>query len=113
MLLQPSPTNWPCLQMKPGEKPSVSTPGDLTNFQIPAKPPLMMPPLSMKQLDQLVPIILTKGWDLGPWHSWAGRKVPRLALKPDPLIYDHLPNSPNCFPACFSVYKTQELQLLN
>jgi hypothetical protein len=44
------------------DKPSASTPGDLTNFQIPAKPPLMTPPLSMKQLDRSVPIIPTKGW---------------------------------------------------
>jgi hypothetical protein len=35
-----------------------------------------------------------------------------LTLKPDPLIYDHLPNSPNCFPACFSAYKTQEFPLI-
>jgi hypothetical protein len=28
---------------------------------------------------------------LGPRHSWGGQKVPRLAPKPDPLIYDHLP----------------------
>jgi hypothetical protein len=27
---------------------------------------------------------------LGPWHSWGRWKVPRLALKPDPLIYDCL-----------------------
>jgi hypothetical protein len=48
---------------------------------------------------------------LGPWHSWGGQKFPRLAPKPDPLIYDCLPNSPNCFPACFSAYKTQELPI--
>jgi hypothetical protein len=43
---------------------------------------------------------------LGPWHSWGGWKVPRLASKPDPLIYDHFPNSP----VCFSAWKTpQEL----
>jgi hypothetical protein len=46
------------------EKPSASTPGDPTNFQIPAKPPLMMPPLSTMQLDQSVPIIPTKGWNV-------------------------------------------------
>jgi hypothetical protein len=47
---------------------------------------------------------------LGPWHSWGGWKVLRLALKPDPLIYDCLPNSPACFSDCFSVCKTtQEL----
>jgi hypothetical protein len=33
------------------DKPSTSTPGNLTNFQIPAKPPLTMSPLSTKQLD--------------------------------------------------------------
>jgi hypothetical protein len=32
------------------EKPSASTPGNATNFQIPAEPPLTMTPLSMKQL---------------------------------------------------------------
>jgi hypothetical protein len=43
---------------------------------------------------------------LGPWHSWGGWKIPRLAPKPDPLIYDCLPNSP----VCFSAWKTpQEL----
>jgi hypothetical protein len=46
---------------------------------------------------------------LGPWHSWSRWKIPRLALKPDPLIYDRLQNSPDCFPACFPAYKTQEL----
>jgi hypothetical protein len=33
------------------EKPSASTPGDPTNFQIPAEPPLTMVPLNMKHLD--------------------------------------------------------------
>jgi hypothetical protein len=33
------------------DKPSASTPGDHTNFQIPAKPLLTMPRLSTKQLD--------------------------------------------------------------
>jgi hypothetical protein len=46
------------------DKPSASTPGDLTNFQIPAKPPLTTPPLTMKQLDRLAPIIPTKGWNV-------------------------------------------------
>jgi hypothetical protein len=46
---------------------------------------------------------------LCPWHSWGRWMIPRLAQKPGPLIYDHLPNFPNCFPACFSAYKTQEL----
>jgi hypothetical protein len=47
---------------------------------------------------------------LGPWHSWGRRNVPRLALKPDPLIYDHLPNSSAYFSDCFSACKaTQEL----
>jgi hypothetical protein len=27
---------------------------------------------------------------LGPWHSWGRQKVPRLAPKLDPLIYDCL-----------------------
>jgi hypothetical protein len=43
---------------------------------------------------------------LGPWHSWGG-KVLRLAPKPDPLIYDCLPNSAACFPALLA--KSQEL----
>jgi hypothetical protein len=30
------------------DKPSASIPEDLTKFQIPVKPPLMMPPFSMK-----------------------------------------------------------------
>jgi hypothetical protein len=46
------------------EKPSSSAPGDLTNFQILAESPSTMPPLSMKQLDLLVPIIATKGWNV-------------------------------------------------
>jgi hypothetical protein len=46
------------------DKPSASAPGDLTNFQIPVKPPLMTPPLSTKQLDQSVSIIPTKGWNV-------------------------------------------------
>jgi hypothetical protein len=46
------------------DKPSASAPGDLTNFQIPAESPLMMPPLSTKQLDQLAPIIPTKDWNV-------------------------------------------------
>jgi hypothetical protein len=33
------------------DKPSASTPGDLTNFQIPAEPPLTTSTLSTKQLD--------------------------------------------------------------
>jgi hypothetical protein len=37
---------------EPWEKPSASTLGDLTNFQIPAEPPpLTTPLLSMKQLE--------------------------------------------------------------
>jgi hypothetical protein len=46
------------------DKPSVSTPGDLTNFPIPAKRHLMMPPFNMKQLDRLAPIMPTKGWNV-------------------------------------------------
>jgi hypothetical protein len=72
--------------------------------------PLMMPPLSTKQLDRLAPIIPTEAGMSGPWHSWGRQNVPRLALKPDPLIYDCLPNSPACFSDCFSACKTpQEL----
>jgi hypothetical protein len=45
---------------------------------------------------------------LGPWHSWGRQKVLKLALKPDRLIYDCLPNSP----VCFSAWKTpQELPI--
>jgi hypothetical protein len=46
------------------DKPSASAPGDLTNFQIPAEPPLTMPLLSTKQLDRSAPIIPTKGWNV-------------------------------------------------
>jgi hypothetical protein len=46
------------------EKPSASTPGDLTNFQIPAESPLTMPSFSTKQLDQSATIIPTKGWNV-------------------------------------------------
>jgi hypothetical protein len=46
------------------DKLSASTLGDLTNFQIPAKPPLMMPPLSTKQLGRSVSIIPIKGWNV-------------------------------------------------
>jgi hypothetical protein len=42
---------------------------------------------------------------LGPCHSWGRRNVPRLTLKPDPLICDCLPN----FAACFPASKCQEL----
>jgi hypothetical protein len=66
MLLQPSlayqqlafPAN------EAWEKPSASTHRDLTNFQIPTKLPLTMPPLSTKQLDRSVPIIPTEGWNV-------------------------------------------------
>jgi hypothetical protein len=43
---------------------SASAPGNPTNFQIPAEPPLTMPSLSTKQLDPSVPIIPTKGWNV-------------------------------------------------
>jgi hypothetical protein len=46
------------------EKLSASTPVHLTNFQIPAEPPLMMTPLSTKQLDQSASIIPKKGWNV-------------------------------------------------
>jgi hypothetical protein len=47
---------------------------------------------------------------LGSWHSWGGRNIRRLALKPDPLIYGHLLNPPACFSDFFSACKTtQEL----
>jgi hypothetical protein len=41
MLLQPSPNNWPCLQMKPGTN---RQPPLLGTSQIPAELPLMMSP---------------------------------------------------------------------
>jgi hypothetical protein len=69
----------------------------------------MMPPLNTKQLDQSAPTIPTKGWNVSPWHPWGGRKIPRLAPKLDPLIYDHSPNSPACFPAPLA--KPQELSV--
>jgi hypothetical protein len=55
------------------ERPSASAPGDLTNFQIPAEPPLMTPPLSTKQLDRLAPIMPTKVWNVRPlaFLGWA------------------------------------------
>jgi hypothetical protein len=34
--------------------------------------------------------LLEKCSVLGSWHSWGGQKFPRLALKPDPMIYDCL-----------------------
>jgi hypothetical protein len=43
----------------------------------------------------------------GPWHFWGRQKLPKLATKPAPLIYDCLPNSPACFPALLA--KSQEL----
>jgi hypothetical protein len=46
------------------DKPSASASEDLKNFQIPAEPPFTMPPLSMKQLDRLAPIIPTEGWNV-------------------------------------------------
>jgi hypothetical protein len=33
---------------------------------------------------------LIRYWLLGPWHSWSKQQIPRLAPKPDPLIYDCL-----------------------
>jgi hypothetical protein len=83
--------NWPCLQMKPGKKPSASAPGDLRNFQISAKPALTMPPLCMKHLDRSVPIIPTKGWNVRSLAFLGWAEGPKAStLKPDPLIYDHL-----------------------
>jgi hypothetical protein len=73
------------------DKPSASAPGDLTNFQIPAKPPLTMTPLSMKQLDRSAPIIPTKGWNVRSLAFLGWAEGPKAStLKPDPLIYDHL-----------------------
>jgi hypothetical protein len=46
------------------DKPSASAPRDLRNFQIPAKHPLTIPPLSTKQLDRSASIIPTKGWNV-------------------------------------------------
>ncbi|XP_073908749.1 uncharacterized protein [Castor canadensis] len=63
------------------DKPSASTPGDLTNFQIPAEPPLMMPPFSKKQLDRLAPIIPTKGCNIRLQNS--GTSVTQLASHVD------------------------------
>jgi hypothetical protein len=75
------------------EKPSASTPGNPTNFQIPAKPPLMMPPLSMKQLDRSAPIIPRKDWNVRSltFQQAEGQKGPKAStLKPEPLICDLL-----------------------
>jgi hypothetical protein len=67
MLLQPSPA-YQQLALSANEaweKPSAFAPRDLTNFQIPAEPPLLSTPLSSrKQLVRLVPIIPTKGWNI-------------------------------------------------
>jgi hypothetical protein len=46
------------------DKLSASATGDLRNFQIPTKPPLMMPPLSTKHLDGLELIIPTQSWNV-------------------------------------------------
>jgi hypothetical protein len=68
------------------EKPAASTPGDLRNFQILAKPPLKMPPLSMKQLDRSEPIIPTKEWNVRSlaFLGWAeGLKASTETRPPD------------------------------
>jgi hypothetical protein len=89
------------------DKPSASTPEDLTNFQIPAEPSLMTPPLSTKQLDQSVPIIPTKGWNV--------RSLAFLGLVEGPEATPQNQTSwfmttcfslPDCFLACKT---TQEL----
>jgi hypothetical protein len=53
-------------------------------------------------------------WNVS-WHSWGGQKVPRLAPKPDPLIYDHLLLP--CLCPCLIVSRLAEqlrnFQLLN
>jgi hypothetical protein len=45
-------------------------------------------------------------WLLGPWHSWGGRKDPRLYLKTRPPDLWPLVSLPDCFSACKT---TQEL----
>jgi hypothetical protein len=66
------------------ERPSASMPGDLTNFQIPAEPPLMMPPLSMKQLDWSAPIIPTKGWNVRSLAFLGQAEGPEASTKTRP-----------------------------
>jgi hypothetical protein len=66
------------------DKPSASTPGDLTNFQIPAKPPLPTPPTQHKAARSISTHNQQKAGMLGPWHSWGRWKDPRLHLKIKP-----------------------------
>jgi hypothetical protein len=90
MFLQPT-NNWPCLQMKPGKchQPPLLGTLQISKFQL--NPPLTMPPLSTKQLDSLVPIIPTKGWNVRSLAFLGWAEGPEVStLKPDPLIYDHL-----------------------
>jgi hypothetical protein len=63
---------------------SASVPGDLTNFQIPAESPLTTPPLSRKQLDQSVPIIPTKGWNVRSLAFLGWAEVPKASIKTRP-----------------------------
>jgi hypothetical protein len=72
------------------EKPPASAPGDPTNFQIPAKPPLTMPPVSKKQLDRLVPIIPTKGWNVRSLAFLGQAEGPEASTNTRPMIYDCL-----------------------
>jgi hypothetical protein len=48
---------------------------------------------------------------LGSWHSWSRQRVQTLALKPDPLIYDCIPNSLDCFSAWKTPQKLPGIQL--
>jgi hypothetical protein len=62
--------------MKPGKKrqPQLLGTSQISKFQL--NPPLMMPPLSMKKLDQSVPIIPTKGWNVKSLAFLGWVKVP-------------------------------------
>jgi hypothetical protein len=64
-------------------------------------PPLTLPPLITKQLDQMAPILPTKGWNARSlaFLGWVGSPEANTEIRL-PLIYDCLQNSSDCFPAC-------------
>jgi hypothetical protein len=66
------------------ERPSASTPGDLTNCQIPAEFPLMMSPLNTKQLNRLAPVIPTKGWNIRSLAFLGWMEVSRASIETRP-----------------------------
>jgi hypothetical protein len=106
--------NWPCLQMKPGKNHQPPLLG--FGFQIPAKSPLMMPRLSTKQVDQSVPIIPTKGWNVRflAFLGWVGGPEPSTKTRPPDLwlLVSPLLVSP-CLIVSRLVKQLRNFQLLN